>query len=157
MATKLTPARQAAIVKAVERGCHWAHAAQAGNVSERTLRRWRDTGQKQKTGKLVDFVAALADAEARAIAAIEEDLHAGLLGPQVIVKTKEVLIEGEVVELTSREIHGADRRVQLEYLARRFPKVYAKRPPPEERAAQQVVNLTRRVLGLDGGDLTGAL
>lgn len=73
--TKLTPAVQRRILKAIEAGCTIEHAAQAAGIHKATLHRWRQQGAEAKTGILRDFCDALEIAEGKAVEKLFGDLQ----------------------------------------------------------------------------------
>lgn len=151
---KLTAAVQTAILEAIERGCIYRDAAIQAGIGERTLRRWRDTGEKALGGKLFKFVAALADAEARARAKVSEGLHHGLTERVTVTRshTRQVFakdgktLKEVIVEKWTEEVLP-DGRLQLEYLNRRDPEHWARREP-EARGSENAYNETRKILGM---------
>jgi len=62
--SKLTPARQARILLAIEKGCTHVVAARAGGISPRTLYLWLQKGRAARSGKMKAFVEAFEAMEA---------------------------------------------------------------------------------------------
>jgi hypothetical protein len=57
--TKLTTEIQERIVKALQLGVSYEHAAHYGGISYRTLSRWMETGQKEEDSEYGDFYCAV--------------------------------------------------------------------------------------------------
>ena len=145
---------EAAILEAIERGYTYRDAALCGGIEERTLRRWRSTGEKALRGKLFRFVSALSEAEARARARVAEGMYRGLTERMTVkrrhvrgVRNKETgELKEEIIEEWTDEVLP-DGRLQLEFLHRRDPEHWARREP-EVRGSEKAWEETRKILGM---------
>ena len=151
---KLTAAVQATIVASIEGGGNYRDAALCAGISESGLRLWRAAGEKAKSGKLHDLVAAISEAYARRRARLTVALDKATTGVRTVKRrhvkqkrdpvTKEVLFE--YVEEWTEEVLP-DGRLILELLTRLDPEHYARRDP-EPKGSEKAFDDIRKLLGL---------
>jgi hypothetical protein len=111
--TKLTPEASERICEALRDGAPRAVAAEAADVGDSTLYRWLERGDRARSGRFREFWEAVRAAEAEAM-------------------TRALRVVWQAIE-------AGDGRLAMEFLSRRWPADFGRRP----------IELT----GADGGPL----
>jgi len=127
--TKLTPERQAKIIRALLAGNGRGVAALTGGVAHQTFDAWLRQGRQAKSGIYVQFIQAVEAAEAQAEAAAVARIKLAAQGATVVKRLERTIHrqDGSIVTEVEETVAPGQWTADAWWLERKNPAVWGRR------------------------------